>query len=1449
MPTTFEYMQLATRVYAASQRNKIGIPAGWSELDWQPDRWTGFSAGVYKNDQTNEIVIAYTGTNDGIADRLNWTAGLGLPVPQIFEAMAYYFAFKEAYPTANISFTGHSLGGGLASLMAVFFDKKATVFDEAPFQPAALSPAVLAGAAAAMAASTCLDGSLALYLATGGLLALTRESNITQYYVEGEVLNTIRTSPNTLVGSDNKILLGDSTAGMVDRHSMALMTALQASPSFLRAVQKLPDLVTQMLDPNLFATDARNPNDEDLLRKLLRNQLGVSGAVPPDGMLDRFASDMQKIAQPGGMTMTNNNLTKALTLFAMQMYYSNPDAEDADTTLFSDVTGGIQFDRSDVADVLDGAKGFTLHFKNYLNTLPVGENEAITQQLPNLLEWYIQAGFNAMVAAAGDKRTFMLGGEKGDSLAGGMVNDVLVGGKGSDILLGCKGDDLLIGGEGNDYYCYRIGDGNDRIIDTQGNNRIIVKTESGDIDKSFGTFYADSDNNWTSYDGRFKLTHNSTWKLIMPDGGTFDLGEIFKSGDFGLNLFGEQPTIPETTKTIIGDLTPTDYDPNKDAVQMEQDDLGNVICGPEPMSGRSDYLRDDSGNERIEGGGGNDFIYQGEGDDWALGGDGRDGIGVQRGELSGNDIVEGGAGADVLYGGDGDDQLFGENKGDMADLIATGEVAEGIDEQGDLIGGGDGNDFVYGAERNDLLFGGNGQDLIVAGAGGDYIFSGGNYDGTVVNTNNENGTYTYENGPVFDWTCTIQQEGSLVQPVFTSLTSYDMGNDDTGDDVVYAGAGNDFVYTAGGNDEVNAGDGNDTVFGCGGNDDIFGGEGDDILVGDNDISVLSIDKHGDDYIDGGGGNDLIFGSGGSDNLFGGDGDDEIAGDSGDDYLDGEAGMDLLFGGEGNDQIQGGDGDDELQGGDGDDYLDGEAGTDLLFGEAGNDQIMGGDGDDQIDGGEGNDYLDGEKGSNTLLGGNGDDEIFGGDGDDWLQGDAGNDYIEGGLGNNTILGGAGDDEIYGGSGNDELQGNAGDDYLDGGDGNDVLAGGDGSNTMYGGAGNDTLQGGTGIDQIFGDDGDDELQGGSGDDLLDGGSGSNRLFGEDGNDHLTGGIGDDYLDGGAGNDTLEGGGGIDQLSGGGGADVYLFSKGSGFDIIDNFDNDTLGVNADTIQLGPGINAADITVSQVFAPDCSYVPAGELAISIIGTDDKLYVTDFFRQGGATGFAVENIRFADNTTWDIETIKAKALSSTIGDDRLIGYASNDMISGAAGNDYISGGDGNDILDGGADNDYLNGGVGNDIYRFARGSGVDRISDYDTTAGNNDVMEVVDVESTEITALERNCYDLILKYGTDDQITVENYFSGVDYRVEQLKFSNGVTWDETIINARAVLSPATENGDVIVGFNDRANSINGLGGNDNLNGGALVDMLNGEEAIRGSNKCQVYTLTNKAERPARVKE
>lgn len=73
MPTTADYMLLALHVYDASTANRIDIPLGWTELAWEKDKWNGFSAGAYM--KGNDIVVAYTGTNDG-RDMVSWTIGL-----------------------------------------------------------------------------------------------------------------------------------------------------------------------------------------------------------------------------------------------------------------------------------------------------------------------------------------------------------------------------------------------------------------------------------------------------------------------------------------------------------------------------------------------------------------------------------------------------------------------------------------------------------------------------------------------------------------------------------------------------------------------------------------------------------------------------------------------------------------------------------------------------------------------------------------------------------------------------------------------------------------------------------------------------------------------------------------------------------------------------------------------------------------------------------------------------------------------------------------------------------------------------------------------------------------------------------------------------------------------------------------------------------------------------
>ncbi len=120
--TLSEYALMSSDVYKSSG---FGIGA-WQEEAVSAPASSGFFGVAYKNG--NDIVISYRGTQ-GAADMLT-DLGLftGNPVRQMKDAYDFYDSVRNDNPGANISFTGHSLGGALASFMAVHQGLEAKVF-------------------------------------------------------------------------------------------------------------------------------------------------------------------------------------------------------------------------------------------------------------------------------------------------------------------------------------------------------------------------------------------------------------------------------------------------------------------------------------------------------------------------------------------------------------------------------------------------------------------------------------------------------------------------------------------------------------------------------------------------------------------------------------------------------------------------------------------------------------------------------------------------------------------------------------------------------------------------------------------------------------------------------------------------------------------------------------------------------------------------------------------------------------------------------------------------------------------------------------------------------------------------------------------------------------------------------------------------------------------------
>jgi len=537
--SAIDYALMAGASYISNRDliNRFPVPSGWLGVrhDNQP---SGFEAISFINGASiatsTDIVISFAGTNP--LQMGDWTSGnvplaFGIVSDQFKQAVDYYLQVRKDNPDANITFTGHSLGGGIAALMGVFFGKQAVTFDQAPFAKMASSALDLetyllgkayadpAMAAVRDAAVADLDTYLQNQQLNGGIpnSGLVSTFRVTGEFtssgIVGALFNPIGTLPTLFELGPTDI------SAYTEKHDMALLTAfLQSDQSaasgtnpqqtLSQVTTKLTNLLRLMFDNNLFAhpTDPSNTDFENLLEHLVRHQAGGIGGVPTggDAMVTRFTADMWKLAQDGGLTMPGNLtdmlpggtllqpirelLNKALIVFAMQKYYDeNQGSIGVGETLYKDVSGGggIRFDFKAIAASWDKTKDAekTGYFNQFLDSslFTAAERTLIKSFLPYMRDWYVQAGASGMNATDSLNRgAFMLGGTGQDILTGGTFADLLVGNAGDDILSGGQGSDTLIGGTGVDTYVLNSGAGQgiDTVLDTDNTGYLRDDTTS-----------------------------------------------------------------------------------------------------------------------------------------------------------------------------------------------------------------------------------------------------------------------------------------------------------------------------------------------------------------------------------------------------------------------------------------------------------------------------------------------------------------------------------------------------------------------------------------------------------------------------------------------------------------------------------------------------------------------------------------------------------------------------------------------------------------------------------------------------------------------------------------------------------------------------------------------------------------------------------------------------------
>lgn len=386
----------------------------------------------------------------------------------------------------------------------------------------------------------------------------------------------------------------------------------------------------------------------------------------------------------------------------------------------------------------------------------------------------------------------------------------------------------------------------------------------------------------------------------------------------------------------------------------------------------------------------------------------------------------------------------------------------------------------------------------------------------------------------------------------------------------------------------------------------------------------------------------------------------------------------------------------------------------------------------------------------------------------------------------------------------------------------------------------VQGSAGNDYIAGSDLVDTLAGGTGDDLLAGGFGANVYVYESGGgrDVIAAegefGSGTGNLHGelrlGAGilpadvtltdlNDSLLiriGAGGDEILAANAsiysGAGIYAISK-----IV--FDDGTVWneayLTANAVQTGPygelegTVDGDTIHLANV-NPD-------DVELRWLGEEGSLKYAVFTPDGVAVIYdhpfgTDKGLTFDDGTVWSPAEVR----------DRIVDSLATD------GNDWVDALGDARTLAGGQGDDVLSGGSGANTYAYSRGDGFDFVREDGRNTADTDTIAFSDIASTEVHLSRRDSNfwnsvdddrsDLVIDIigGVGGRIVVKDQFAPIQEAIgiEQITFSDGVTWTEAQIREKLLDDAQTDQDDVVYGFRSA----------DTLEGGAGADLLAGDE-------------------------
>ena len=292
------------------------------------------------------------------------------------------------------------------------------------------------------------------------------------------------------------------------------------------------------------------------------------------------------------------------------------------------------------------------------------------------------------------------------------------------------------------------------------------------------------------------------------------------------------------------------------------------------------------------------------------------------------------------------------------------------------------------------------------------------------------------------------------------------------------------------------------------------------------------------------------------------------------------------------------------------------------------------------------------------------------------------------------------------------------------------------------------------------------GNSADNTLSANSYDNFLYGMGGNDIIYGRDGNDLLDGGSGADTLIGGLGDDTYYVDNTLDGITESSGQGADLVISSVAYTLRSNLENLTLTgvSNINGTGNTSDNVLTGNSGRNVLNGMtgADTLIGgTGNDYYYVD------NAGDVVDEAAAGDTDDRVYSTVNW-TLSANI--ERLILIEGSTALT-ATGNTLLNTITGNSLANtfsGGLGNDVIQGGLGNDTYLFSRGDNRDTIRENDATV-NTDLLSFASGIAHDQLWFRQSGNNLLVSIiGTSDSVTVQDWYSGNAYHVEEIKTVDG---------------------------------------------------------------------------------